>query len=220
MPCPRPPRGLYAITPDEPDTARLAHLSRQVLRGGAAWLQYRNKVASPGLRREQAAELRALCREYDCAFIVNDDWALAAELDADGVHLGEDDGSLQAARAALGADRLIGASCYDSRERARDAVAAGADYIAFGAFFASPTKPHARVASTALLRDSAALGVPRVAIGGITVDNAAALVEAGADLVAVITGVFGAHDPEAAALRIASLFTPSITPSNPTALHE
>jgi thiamine-phosphate pyrophosphorylase len=139
-------------------------------------------------------------------FIVNDAARLAAECDAAGVHLGEHDGGIAEARALLGEDAIIGMSCYDDLQRARDAAAAGADYIAFGAFFSSPTKPGARHASTALLRDSAALGLPRVAIGGITADNGTALVEAGADLLAVISGVFDASDPVAAACAYSSCF--------------
>ncbi|HEX7731319.1 MAG TPA: thiamine phosphate synthase, partial [Rhodanobacter sp.] len=125
-----------------------------------------------------------------------------------GVHLGRDDGDVAAARAVMGAGAIVGVSCYDSLERARTAAAAGADYIAFGAFFPSPTKPHAVRASPDLLRQSATLGLPRVAIGGITPDNAPSLVEAGADLLAVISAVFGAADVRAAAQRFARLYPP------------
>ncbi len=194
-----PARGLYAITPDERDTARLLARVRAVVDAGACWLQYRNKTADDRLRREQASALLPLCRAAGVPLIVNDDWRLAAAIGADGAHLGADDGELGEARAALGSDTLLGASCYDSLERARDAVTRGANYVAFGAFFPSPTKPHARRACPTLLQASAALGVPRVAIGGITPDNGRALVAAGADLLAVISGVFDAPDPAAAA---------------------
>ncbi len=194
-----PARGLYAITPDERDTARLLARVRAVVDAGACWLQYRNKTADDRLRREQASALLPLCRAAGVPLIVNDDWRLAAAIGADGAHLGEDDGELGEARAALGSDALLGASCYDSLERARDAVTRGANYVAFGAFFPSPTKPHARRACPTLLQASAALGMPRVAIGGITPDNGRALVAAGADLLAVISGVFDAPDPAAAA---------------------
>ncbi|GHE35954.1 thiamine phosphate synthase [Vulcaniibacterium thermophilum] len=194
-----PARGLYAITPDERDTARLLARVRAVVDAGACWLQYRNKTADDRLRREQASALLPLCRAAGVPLIVNDDWRLAAAIGADGAHLGEDDGELGEARAALGSDALLGASCYASLERARDAVTRGANYVAFGAFFPSPTKPHARRACPTLLQASAALGVPRVAIGGITPDNGRALVAAGADLLAVISGVFDAPDPAAAA---------------------
>ncbi len=203
------PHGLYAITPDEPDTAALVARVTAIL-PHATWLQYRNKAASPRLRREQLLALRPPCRAHGVALIVNDDWRLAAELDVDGAHLGEDDDDLATARRALGDRAILGASCYDDLDRADRAVAAGAGYIAFGAFFASPTKPAARRATPALLRESARLRVPRVAIGGITPVNAPALVDAGADLVAVISGVFDAPDPAAAARAYAACFPPTL----------
>lgn len=194
----RPFRGLYLITPDEPDTPRLQARVAAVL-GEARLLQYRNKSADDALRRRQLAALRPLCREAGVPLIVNDDLSLAIEAGADGVHLGEHDGTAAEARAALGEHALIGVSCYDDLTRARAAALAGASHIAFGAFFPSATKPNARRATPDLLRDSAPLGLPRVAIGGITPDNARGLIEAGADLVAVISGVFDAPDPLAAA---------------------
>lgn len=193
-----PRRGVYAITPDDADDARLLARVDTVLGAGAAWLQYRNKAADDAGRERQARALLALCRRRQVPLIVNDDWRLAARIGADGAHLGEDDGDIAAARAALGADAILGVSCYDQGALARAAVAAGADYVAFGAFFPSPTKPNARCAAPQLLRDAADLNVPRVAIGGITPDNAPALVAAGADLLAVISGVFDAPDPAAA----------------------
>lgn len=193
-----PQRGLYVITPDEPDTGRLLTRVDAVLGAGAAWLQYRNKAADAAVRREQAVALLALCHAHGVPLIVNDDWRVAADIGADGAHLGEDDGEIVAARAAMGPDAIVGASCYDELDRAAAAVTAGASYVAFGAFFPSSTKPHARRADPALLRDSTTLGVPRVAIGGITPDNARLLVDAGADFVAVISGVFDALDPVAA----------------------
>lgn len=199
------PRGLYLLTPEEPDTSRLLARVERVL-GEATWLQYRAKSANAALRREQAAALLAACRAANVALIVNDDARLAADIGADGVHLGENDGDIAAARALLGPQARIGASCYDDLQRAHDAVRAGADHVAFGAFFASPTKPLARRADPALLRDSAVLGVPRVAIGGITPANARALVDAGADLLAVISGVFDAPDPLAAARAYRACF--------------
>ncbi len=195
---PRPPRGLYAITPDDGDTPRLLARVATVLEAGATWLQYRNKAADEALREHQAIELLPLCRRYGVPLIVNDDWRLAARIGADGAHLGEDDGELAAARDALGEYALLGASCYDDASRAQRAAIAGASYVAFGAFFPSPTKPNARRAAPALLRECAALGLPQVAIGGITPDNAAPVVAAGADLVAVISGVFDASDPATA----------------------
>jgi len=203
---PWPRRGLYAVTPDEADTGRLLARVEVVLRAGASWLQYRNKSASDGLRAEQALALQSLCNRFDVPLIVNDDWALAAAVGAAGAHLGEDDGKLALARHELGAGAILGASCYDRPALARQAVFAGASYVAFGAFFPSPTKPNARRASTALLREAAALGVPRVAIGGITPDNARPLVAAGADLIAVISGVFDAPDPAATTRAYLSCF--------------
>ena len=195
---PSAPRGLYLLTPDEPETAQLLAQVASVL-PHATWLQYRNKRADAALRRAQVQALLPLCRATGVPLIVNDDWRLAADLGADGAHLGEDDGALIDARAALGADAVLGASCYDDITLAQRAVEAGASYVAFGAFFPSPTKPDARVARKSLLRDAEALGVPRVAIGGITPENARQLAAAGADLVAVISGVFAARHPAAAA---------------------
>lgn len=205
----RPRRGLYAITPDEADTQRLLARTETVLRAGVALLQYRNKMANEDLRAEQALALHPLCRRFEVPLIINDDWALAAAIGAAGAHLGEDDGQLALARHELGAGAILGASCYDSLGLARQAVFAGASYVAFGAFFPSPTKPNARRASPDLLREAAALGVPRVAIGGLTPDNARPLVEAGADLIAVISGVFDAPDPAAAVRAYASCFEES-----------
>ena len=204
-----PSRGLYAITPDEPDTNRLLARVETVLRAGASWLQYRNKAASEDLRAEQALALQSLCSRFKVPLIINDDWALAAAVGAAGAHLGEDDGELALARHELGAGAILGASCYNDLKLARQAAFAGATYIAFGAFFASPTKPNARQASPDLLREAAALGLPRVAIGGITPDNARPLLEAGADLIAVISGVFEAPDPTAATRAYLSCFEDS-----------
>lgn len=203
-------RGLYAITPDEADTDRLLARVEAVLRAGASWLQYRNKGAGASLRKEQALALRPLCRRFDVPLIINGDWALAVAIGADGAHLGEHDGEMKQARLALGAHAILGVSCYDDPHRARAAVAGGASYVSFGAFFPSRIKPHARRASLDLLRDTATLGVPRVAIGGVTPDNARPLVEAGADLVAAISGVFETPDPAAATRCYLSCYqTPS-----------
>ncbi len=190
-------RGIYLITPDDADTGHLIARVDAVL-GHAALLQYRNKSASPALRRTQAEALRAVCARRGVPLIVNDDLALADAIGADGVHLGEDDGDAGTARSHLGPDAIIGVSCYDDPARARAAAASGASYIAFGAFFSSATKPNARRASIDLLRDSAGYGLPRVAIGGITPENARLVIAAGADLIAVISGVFDAPDPVAA----------------------
>ena len=189
------PRGLYLITPDETDTAHLLARTAPLLAEGVAWLQYRNKTAGDALRHEQASALQSLCATAGVPLIINDDVHLAKSIGAAGVHLGEDDGDIAAARALLGAQAIIGASCYDELPLAQRAVAAGASYVAFGAFFPTRSKTGTRQASVELLAQSASLGVPRVAIGGITPDNARSLVEAGADLVAVISGVYDAADP-------------------------
>lgn len=199
------PRGLYLITPDEPDTARLLARVDGVL-DQATWLQYRNKAADAALRREQAAALRRACLRAGVPLIVNDDAQLARAIGADGVHLGEDDGRVADARALLGDEAIVGASCYDDLERAARMAAAGADYLAFGAFFPTASKRTTRRATPGLLRAAGGLGLPRVAIGGINADNAAALAAAGADLVAVIGSVFDAPDPAAAARRLRRCF--------------
>ena len=197
--------GLYLITPDDPDPARLLARTRPLL-PFASCLQLRNKAMDAASLRDAGERLRAACMDAGIPFIVNDDATLAADLGADGVHLGEDDGDLAAARAALGPQAIIGASCYDELDLARRAVAAGASYVAFGAFFPTRSKVTTRRATPALLGEAAALGVPRVAIGGITPANAGALVAAGADLVAVIGGVFDAPDPRAAVRAYAACF--------------
>ena len=191
------PRGVYLITPDEPDTARLLARTAPLLAAGATWLQYRNKTASDALRLEQATALQALCAEHGVPLIVNDDPVLARAVGAAGVHLGGTDGDIASARALLGADAIIGASCYDQLANAEAAAAAGASYVAFGAFFPTTTKITTSRAHIDLLRQSAALGVPRVAIGGLTPDNVGPLIEAGADLVAVVSGIYAAADPVA-----------------------
>lgn len=205
-----PARGVYLITPDELDTPRLLARVQQLLVAGALWLQYRNKLADPALRHEQARALQALCAQAGVPLLINDDAALAHAVGAAGVHLGEDDGDIAAARALLGNDAIIGASCYDQLSLAQRAVAAGASYVAFGAFFPSRSKAVTRHASPDLLRQSAALGVPRVAIGGLTPDNAPALVAAGADLLAVISGVFAEPDPLAALQAYRRCFDPPL----------
>jgi len=194
--------GLYAVTPDLADTADLVVRVERALDGGASALQYRNKTADAALRHRQAEALARVTAARGALYIVNDDPALCAAVGADGVHLGEDDGSVAAAREIVGPDRIIGVSCYNDLGLAEAAVAAGADYVAFGSFFPSGVKPEARRAAVALLGHAAVLRVPVVAIGGITAENAGELERAGARAVAVISAVFGAEDP-AAVLRAA-----------------
>jgi thiamine-phosphate pyrophosphorylase len=187
--------GLYAITPDEAQTDTLISKVGQALRGGAAVVQYRNKVAGPGLRREQARALAALCRAAGAVFIVNDDLALALELDADGAHLGAEDGDLAEARRRLGPKKLLGASCYGRMELAEAAVHAGADYLAFGSVFASGTKPGAPRAPLAIFAEARQrFDLPLVAIGGINLQNTSQVFAAGANAVAVISALFDSGD--------------------------
>ncbi len=204
-----PPRGVYLVTPDEHDTARLVARVAVLLPGRPALLQYRNKAASPALQRDQARALLALCIDSGTPLIVNDDWRLAAELGAAGAHLGGDDGDLAQARAALGPGSILGASCYDSLQRAATAAAAGASYLAFGACFASGTKPLAHRAPLSVFGAARPLGLPTVAIGGISTDNGGLAIAAGASLLAVIAGVFDAPNSLAALRTLTSLFPPS-----------
>lgn len=200
-------RGLYAVTPDRADTRQLVEQVGAALAGGARIVQYRNKVATPALRIEQAHALKSLCVTHKAALIVNDHVDLALACNADGVHLGSEDGSASAARLVLGSEKLIGISCYRSIERARAAQREGADHVAFGSFFASRVKPRAVHAPIELLAQaSRELTVPIVAIGGITSANGAQLVAAGAHALAVISDIFDAPDIEAAAARLAALF--------------
>lgn len=199
-------RGLYLVTPDCADTVSLADRVEAALAGRPALLQYRSKLASESLRLEQARRIGGLCRRAGVPFIVNDSLALAIAVGADGVHVGRDDGDPAQVRAAIGRQRLLGVSCYDDWSRVEAAAAAGADYVAFGAMFASPTKPATVRAPIGLLRRPAALGLACAAIGGITLDNAPSLIEAGADLLAVISDVFDADDPAARAAAYRELF--------------
>jgi len=201
--------GLYAITPEDPDTSRLVDRVRACLEGGARAVQYRAKSLAPEARRAQGQALATVCRDHGVPLIVNDSVELALEIGADGVHLGRDDGDAQAARKRLG-DRIIGVSCYDQPARALKAASEGADYVAIGSVFPSSTKPGAVRASLSLLAEARAVsGLPVVAIGGVTSRNAGAAIAAGADMVAVISALFDAPDIRAAAREIARLFNES-----------
>jgi thiamine-phosphate pyrophosphorylase len=199
-------RGLYAVTPDTGDSAALITMTRSALAGGVRLVQYRNKSAGAELRLAQASALLKLCRDHGAILIVNDHVDLAAEIGAHGAHIGGEDGTLAAARDILGPEKLIGISCYKNLASAEAAAAGGADYIAFGSFFASSVKPSAVRAPLSLLAAARPLGLPIVAIGGITPDNAGSLIDAGADAVAVISALFAAPDVEAAARRFTKLF--------------
>ncbi len=201
-----PTSGLFAITAENPPSPQdLAAAVRAALRGGAKAIQYRAK--SGGNHLLEARLILAECRAAGAPFIVNDDVELAQNLDADGVHLGKDDGSPRAARERLGEGAIIGVSCYDSVEQAVQAERDGASYVAFGRFFPSKSKPSAPCARLETLAEAKRrINVPIVAIGGITPENGRTLIEAGADCLAVIDGVFGNDDPELAARAFQPLF--------------
>ncbi len=184
-------KGLYAVTPDIADTTLLLKKVEAALQGGASVLQYRNKQANHKLLTQQARALLPLCRQYNVPLIINDSVKLCLTLDADGVHLGADDGNLAEVRARIGLDKILGASCYNRFDLAVLAQAQGASYVAFGACFASHTKPNAPVASLDLFAQAkAGLNIPAVAIGGINLQNASQVIEAGASALAVINAIF------------------------------
>jgi thiamine-phosphate pyrophosphorylase len=200
-------RGLYAITPDEQDTDILFAKVEAALQGGIGVLQYRNKLADHKLKAQQASALLPLCRQYQVPFIINDSIKLCLTLDADGVHFGADDGNLAEARVRLGNDKILGASCYNRFDLALSAQQLGADYVAFGACFASSTKPNAPVAGLHLFTQAKAeLHVPAVAIGGITLENAPLAIAAGASSVAVINAIFNADDVKLTSQQFTKLF--------------
>lgn len=208
MPLPNTFRGLYAITDTALCNVRgVINDVAAVIRGGAVMVQYRDKSSDHDRRLKEARALLRMCRKQKVPLIINDDIELAREVGADGVHLGAEDAGLRAARLRLGAGAVIGISCYNSMELARKAARAGADYIALGAFFETSTKTTAMRAPLALLEEARHnLRLPIVAIGGISTDNGAELIKAGADMLAVVSGVFGSDDPEQAARSYASLF--------------
>lgn len=199
-------QGLYLLTRQTRDTAALIDTVSAAIRGGARVVQYRDKSGDTALRLTQALALKALCQPNGVLLLINDDVALATQVGADGVHLGADDLALKSARAQLGPDAIIGSSCYNDATLALTAVADGASYVAFGAFFASGTKPQARVAQLDLFAQTAQLQVPRVAIGGIDASNAMQLKAAGADAVAVLGAIWDSPDPENTARAITQIF--------------
>ena len=195
--------GLYAITPDIADTNLLLKKVEAALQGGINLLQYRNKAASHKLQTQQARAILSLCRQYNVPLIINDSVKICLSLDSDGVHLGANDGSLAEVSERIGSDKILGASCYNSFDLALSAQQAGASYVAFGACFASRTKPDAPVASLDLFkRAKVELNIPTVAIGGITLQNAAQVFLAGADAIAVINAIFNADDVKLATENI------------------
>ncbi len=201
-------KGLYAIT----DTANLSSeimLTRteEILRAGANLLQYRNKQADENTRITEAEQLRELCRQFSVPLIINDDIALAVQIGADGVHLGKTDSTIADARKRLGDKAMIGCSCYNNLDRAQQAAKSGADYIAFGAFFPSPTKPDAAHATPDIIQTAKQkFKLPVVAIGGITPENGRSLIDAGADMLAVISGIYASKTPFNTATKYIDLF--------------
>ncbi|CAN5154006.1 thiamine phosphate synthase [soil metagenome] len=200
-------KGLYLVTPDWDDTHRLMQVTESALKGGVALLQYRHKTADDALRREQAQCLLALCRSYQVPFIINDHIALCMALDADGVHVGGTDASVAEARAQVGKNKIVGASCYGSLDLAREAHRSGASYVAYGGFYPSLVKKYPVTTSADIIAQSKSeIALPVVVIGGMTNENSALLVRAGADMVAVISSVYLAQDAQAAARGFAELF--------------
>jgi thiamine-phosphate pyrophosphorylase len=200
-------KGLYLVTPDWDDTAALLAATEAGLKAGASLLQYRHKTASPALRQEQASGLLALCRRYAVPLIINDHVALCIALDADGVHVGGTDSSVAQVRAALGADKIVGASCYGDMQLARDAQQSGASYAAFGGFYPSRVKKYeVSTRPDIVTQAKKELTLPVCVIGGMTVDNSRPLVALGADMVAAISSVYNAEQPHEAALAFTRLF--------------
>ena len=200
-------KGLYAITPDMADTDLLLQKIEAALQGGINMLQYRNKAASHKLQTQQVRAILPLCRQYNVPLIINDSVKLCLTLDADGVHLGAYDGNLAEVRSRIGKDKILGASCYNRFDLALSAQQAGASYVAFGACFASLTKPNAPVASLDLFTlAKTELKIPTVAIGGITLQNASQVIAAGASAIAVINALFSANDVKLATQQFSHLF--------------
>ncbi len=188
-------KGLYAITQESKgDTARLIDHVQAALQGGVQILQYRDKSNKQAMRKQEACELLDLCQDFSALLIINDDIELAASIGAHGVHLGKQDGCISTARSRLGSTAIIGVSCYNLLSCAKQAEQEGADYIAFGSFFPSPTKPEATQASISLLQAWKYHSTPICAIGGITLSRAPALVEAGADMLAIISDLWNASN--------------------------
>lgn len=200
-------KGLYLVTPDWDDTDRLLAATEAALQAGVALLQYRHKTASDTLRLTQATALQALCRQYRVPFIINDHLALCEQIDADGVHVGGTDATVVAVRSVMGPDKIVGASCYGDWQRALDAAAAGASYVAFGGFYPSRVKKYEVSTPVDIIsRAKASLSLPVCVIGGMTPENAAPLVAEGADMVAAISSIYQQAHPQSAAASFVRLF--------------
>lgn len=199
--------GLYVVTPDWDDTQKLVDTTELAIQGGASLVQYRHKTASDALRLTQAKALQAVCREHNVPFIVNDYVALAADIDADGVHVGGTDMAVTNARAVMGPDRIVGSSCYGDMERAIAAQKEGASYAAFGGFYPSRVKKYAVTTSPEIIAQAKKIiTIPVVVIGGMTPDNVAPLIAQGADMVAAVSGVYMQEDVAEAASLFCDFF--------------
>jgi thiamine-phosphate pyrophosphorylase len=200
-------KGLYAITPDSADLNTLIQKTQLAIEGGAFMVQYRSKINDRDVKMQQCAAILRICREYDIPCIVNDDVEMCRVLKADGVHLGENDDNIAEVRYILGEDAIIGSSCYDQLNRAKQAQKEGASYVAFGAVFPTPTKPNAPRATLELLREAKSeIQIPIVAIGGITVNNAHDVIKTGIDAIAVITSLYEAKTIKETAETFAKMF--------------
>ena len=201
-------KGLYIVTPDWDDTAKLVDVTEKAIKGGTKIVQYRHKTATPELRREQAKALQAVCKRYKVPFIINDHVDLAMELDADGIHVGESDEAVAAVRSRVGPKKIVGASCYGDMDLVRKAHKAGASYIAFGGFYPSRIKKYPVTTELDIVRQmkKEIPELPSCAIGGIDHQNAVPLVERGVDMICVISSVYFADDPEAAARKFAKMY--------------
>ncbi len=201
-------KGLYVVTPDWDDTAKIIDVTEKALKGGAEIVQYRHKTAGPELRLEQAGALQRLCRQYGKPFIINDHVDLCLKLDTDGIHVGGMDAPVKQVRNAVGSNKIVGASCYGNIELARNAARDGASYVAFGGFYPSRVKKYPVTTPQNIVADwkKEMPSMPVCVIGGMTVENATPLVELGADMVAVVSGVYFQENPEVAAQGFVALF--------------
>ena len=200
-------RGLYAITPDMADLNTLIQKTQSAIEGGVFMVQYRSKIHDHDVKMQQCAAILRLCREYEIPCIVNDDVDMCRSLEADGVHLGEKDDNIAEVRRILGEDAIIGSSCYDQLERAKQAQKEGASYVAFGAMYPTSTKPNAPRATIGLLREAnSQIQIPIVAIGGITVNNAHDVIETGVDAIAVINSLYESHSIKETAETLSQMF--------------
>lgn len=200
-------KGLYVITPDMADLNTLIHKTKLAIEGGASMVQYRSKMLDRDVKMQQSAAILRLCRQYDVPCVINDDVEMCRILEADGVHLGEKDDNIEEVRRILGEDAIIGSSCYNQLERAKQAQKEGASYVAFGTMFPTPTKPSAPRATLALLREAKReIHIPIVAIGGITMNNAHDVIETGIDAIAVITSLYEAKSIKETAETFLKMF--------------